>query len=237
MLNYSKMTDYELFLKIKKGGPSAAKHATHELWDRYDKAVCKGFWTFNNFVKENKFHIETDIDNYKVEAYEAFIKAVDSVKLEKIPAAKVKTWKFWICLNGYLRAFNRDEINHFTKRTKNETALFVDNSDGEEFCVADRATEDASEAYEREAISRVIRNAISNSYTKFTALQKKIWDGKVDEMPKSKICKACNITGTVLNKNFEVMKGILKKEILDGEKTEYIDTGLFTKSESTLKLI
>lgn len=225
---FEKKTDFELFKDYIKN-PNASykdvKEALATLWKRYEALTHKMGHILEARKIKGKFY-GLDTDSYYSDSYDTFLKAVNGIKIEKIDPAKYATWKFWIQYNGYLRTANRDKINAYCKRTKNEKAITVLNEDGEEILVTDLSnnSNDFSETVDgnffKKEESTVLRDTIKNAYAKFNPQQLKIWKMREHGETFTNIAKTIGVSSSSIKYQMNKIKGILKTE-LDNSNKKY----------------
>lgn len=207
------LTDYELFEKIKAGDDSAR----NEIFARYTPLIRKQMGILHKKLSDMNIY-SVDTDDYLGMVYEKpFMNAVNSIKLEKIPKEKQKTWKFYVCINGYLMSFNRDLIHHALKDINNTTNVdYKFSSDEEDTNLLDlnmKASPSADEVFEENMERMIIRNAINNSYTRYNDIQKQIFEDLQRGEKIKTIRDKLNLNPKSYKTYFNNMKEIMNSEI------------------------
>lgn len=166
--------------------------------------------------------------NYENDIYPELIKAMDCVKIEKIPKKKNKkgeyTWNFYAAYWGYLSVYNRDTVAHYIKKNKNEftTDFRLDvNSEDSNVYIINNAAQLHSKSPETLLEEKIYRNAFwkavdSCMNSKFNSIQKSIWNLKErteTRLTTKDICNQLNITPKVYNKEMKSMKEVFKYEL------------------------
>lgn len=215
---FENKTDYELFAQYIKNDKATAKDkkgALDQLWIRYEALTHKmGHVLEARKVKNNFYGLETD--TYYSDYYDAFLKAVNGLKLEKIKTDP-KTWKFWIQYNGYLRSANRDKINEYCRNTKHERSISVVNKEGEEVLLTDlhgsEFSETVEESYFKNEESSILKEVIKNSYNKFSDKQKKIWNMRSSGSTFTAIAKSMGVSSSSIKYQMNRIKSVLQGEL------------------------
>lgn len=215
---FENKTDYELFSQYIKNDKATAidkKNAVDQLWHRYEALTHKmGHVLEARKVKNDFYGLNTE--TYYSDFYDAFLKAIDGLKLSKIKTNHA-TWKFWIQYYGYLRSANRDKINEYCRETKKERPITVMNKDGEEVLLTDICAETSTgtvedEFFEKEE-SKILREVIKNGYNKFSDKQKKIWDMRSQSNSFTDIAKSMGVSSSSIKYQMNRIKDILKVEL------------------------
>ena len=216
---FEEKTDYELFseyLKNPKASAQDVKAARDQLWTRYEELTHKmGHVLQARKVKNNFYGLETD--TYYSDYYDAFLKAVDGIKLDKIKTNPA-TWKFWIPYNGYLRSANRDKINDYCRSTKYERPLTVVNEEGEEVLITDLKGGEYSESVEdtffKNEESTILKEVIKNSYSKLSDKQKTIWNMRSKGSTFTAIAQTLGVSSSSIKYQMNRIKMVLSKELV-----------------------
>lgn len=207
------LTDYELFEKIKAGDDSAR----NEIFSRYTPLIRKQMGILHKKLSDMNIY-SVDTDDYLGMVYEKpFINAVNSVKLEKIPKEKQKTWKFYVCINGYLMSFNRDLIHHALKDLNNTTNIdYKFSSDEDDTNLLDlnmKASPSVEDVFEENMEKLILNKAIKNSYSKYNDIQKQIFEDLQKGEKIKNIRDKLNLTPKSYKTYFNNMKEIMNSEI------------------------
>lgn len=232
-LNFKEMTDYEVFEYIKVGTVQDASAAKAEIIERYMPLIHKQGWSLISLKKQNKLH-GLDTTDYIGDIYDKVENAINSVKLERVKPEKRKTWKFWICLNGYLRSANRDIVHDYLKKCKNEmsyesfTANAEDDSIMENLASQSSAAKlthkDAAEEFEDNANKRIFWNAVNECLDKrFTPVQAKIWNLRSDKTTITKVCEETGLNAKEYKTQLADMRQTLKGEISKFSTMEHME--------------
>lgn len=221
------MTDYELMVKIKNGD-SEAKGL---MWKKYDRLICKMKYDLNR--RKEKLADKgagLDTSDYDIDCFEYFNRALDYIKLEKIPEEKKNTWTAYIALYQYLSIYNRDTISHYIRDNKPALSYEAIST-----CVDKEGHAKQSSRYEAQIIEnnpqyqnnpeetfettenrRALNKAIAVCMNeKFSDNQKQIWemrssvddDGKKYSIPT--ICDKIGISRKEYNNDMKYMKETL----------------------------
>lgn len=155
-------TDYELVVKAKNGDEKAKL----ELFNRYELLMFQQYHKLKKLCFENKWTgIELGTpEQYKLECWEPFCKALKNANIETINHCPVwdckkqsgetltewrarrkvvgyedhsATWKFYLPLWGYIKKMNEMELNSFIKRCKAEVPIYTTSKDDNEYSVLD----------------------------------------------------------------------------------------------------
>lgn len=224
--------DYETFVTIKTGTKEESDKALRYLYEKYENAFWKQKHKMDSVMKASNIY-GLDNEDYLGETYDTFLKAVDSIKLEKIPASKQKTWCFYAQLNGYLMSHNRDQINHHIKNVlSKEVPLsgYNTNDDMTEGSAQDyllyhnassQLEKSPEETYFEEREKKAFWKAVEVSRKTYSPLENKIWDLRDSGKTKREICETTHIEMKDLNKSLRSMKTTLMGNI-ETYKAKYL---------------
>ena len=179
-------------------------------------------------------------DSYESDVYSELVKAMDSIKLEKIPTRTnsqgKRTWTFYAAYWGYLMTYNRDFTKKLIEQVKNETLTDYNqtghgpgghNGDADNYLTQNKAAlivdelvaSSPEKIYEEQNEKKIFWKAVDNCLNKrFNATQVKIWNTRakfVDEKHKSvaTICKDLNITPKEYHREMRAIKELFDTEI------------------------
>lgn len=212
-----------------------------KTYTQYMELAHKMKW---DFVKRlQKTYLTTDqiydiTEGYESDIYGELVKAMDSIKLEKIPNKVDKngkrTWTFYAAYWGYLMTYNRDETKRWIEKSQNEMSVDYDQSSGEngsqgdatQFLAKNKAamkmeeieTQSPEKLYEEQTQKKVFWQAVDNCLTKrFNATQVKIWNVRASftDSKKESVAAICEKLKISPKEYHREMRGI--KEIFDNE--------------------
>lgn len=208
-------TDLQL-LKIYKQDETNKNVAAEVLFTRYFPLVCK----MQNKLKRTCFNYKyvLDDEDYLVDAWEAFIKSMDSSRLEKI---KRDDYGHYIRFKGYLQAMNRDIVHGILKQKKNTVPLeiFNDNSSNPDKATnivdlnPEKAAASSEEEYFKNFEVQAIRRSITNIKPKLNSAQLVILNGLETKVKKNQMCKDLGITMYRFNYELKGLQSILRDEL------------------------
>lgn len=225
--------DFETFKLIKEGTPSQSKEALDYLYRKYEKAFWNQKHKMDAVMRASNIY-GLDTDDYFSETYETFLKAVDSIKLDKVPKSKQATWTFYAQLNGYLMSHNRDQISHHIKGLKNEVSLSgysnkdsdLTETSAQDYMLYQHANTKLGQSPEDEYFQKkenaAVYKAVEVSRKLYSPLENKIWDLRDQGKTKQEICDVAHIEMKVLNKSLRNMKTILTSNI-QSYKEKYLN--------------
>src|SRR5574344_651014 len=215
MENYTSMSDLEL-LKVYKENNEHKMKAAHALFDRYHLLVCKMEHQLSNRCR-NYTIPNVDMEDYSTEAWEAFIKSMDSANLAKITR---QDYGHYIRFIGYLRAMNRDIINSALKDAENTVAMdiYSSNDDEKSMNLIDYNSSKTSESPEDEYFKKVqvngARKSLNNLRSRLSPSQVVILSGLENDVKKNKVCFDLGITMYQYKKELGKIKRMLQTEML-----------------------
>ena len=217
MTDYSQMTDYEVFTQIRNGTSKSKNEATHEMWNRYTPLVMKYKGILYSKIKQFNFK-GIDPEAYYPEAYETFLKALNSNSADKI--TNKPTWKFYIRFARYLQSHNRDIIYSYQKKRYAEMSYEASsvNSDDKEISYIDAHIQHKSRSIEDLAQDNINAQYFYKAVNlclnkKFNATQKIIWKMKAEGKKKQDICQLLKIDSPTYGKEFYKMKLLFKQQL------------------------
>ena len=208
-------TDLQL-LTIYKTDDNDKMKAAEVLFDRYYPLVCKMQHKLNNTCYNYKYSL--DDEDYLTDAWDAFIKSMDSSKLDKI---KREDYGHFIRFKGYLQAMNRDIVHAIIKKKKNTTPLEIYNNNSSN---PDKATNvidlnldktymSSEEEYFKSYEVASIRKSINKVKKSLNSTQLIIFNGLESQVKKNQICKDLGISMYRLNYELKGIQKALKKEL------------------------
>lgn len=203
--------DYDLMTRIKSDDTVDSKKAKLELWKKYELAVHKQEHTLQRKIKEHNMKFE--VENYVPEAWDAFDKAVNSIKLEKIK--NQKTWSFWVCLNGYLMSHNRDIIKHHLKESNNEISLsrFSDEQGHDYSSLVTRDDQSPEMSYLIDEERTAFWNAVKSTEKRLTKRQNKMMIMKANGARRKEVCTTLNIDSKAYYEDMQAIKTTLRANL------------------------
>lgn len=222
-----KMSDYEVFSIYTKGRKDTRTMCEHVMFKRYERLVYKMMWNLKGRIDKGNIK-GLSIDNYLSDVYEVFLKAMNNIKMEKIPNEK---WTFYMGAWGYLNAYNRDTISHYIKKLKNETSLHTSLSDKdvieEDLSLLNKVSAkeeyiekyNPEEAYVKSLEKKVFWDAVNICLnSKFNKTQKRIWKERAkfvdnDKISISTLCEKLKISHKVYRNELSSMQNIFKSEM------------------------
>lgn len=225
--------DYKTFVTIKTGTKEESEKAIKYLHEKYENAFWKQKHKMDAIMKASNIY-GLDTDDYLSETYETFLKAVNSIKLDKIPKSKQATWTFYAQLNGYLMSHNRDQINHHIKNVlSKEVPLsgYSNNNDditegsAQDYMLYHNASSklimSPEDEYFKECEKKAFWKAVEVSRKSYSPLENKIWDLRDSGKTKKEICETTHIEMKDLNKSLRNMKSTLMGNI-ETYKAKYL---------------
>lgn len=179
-------------------------------------------------------------EGYEEDVYGELVKAMNSIKLEKIPAKVDKngkrTWSFYAAYWGYLMTYNRDQTNAWVKKSMNEVAVDYDQSSGDscnegdavQFLARNQAaikmdeltTSSPEKVYFKSQQKKAFWAAVDACLNKrFNTTQVRIWNtraafadsGKRESV--AQICSKLNISPKEYHCEMHSMKAIFDEEL------------------------
>ncbi len=234
----------EEYVNAKSRGDTAKMvELQRKTYNQYLDLTHKMKW---NFVKRlQKTYLTTDqindiAEGYEGDVYGELIKAMNGIKLEKIPKKVDKngkrTWTFYAAYWGYLMAYNRDQTKAWIEKSKNEMTIDYDQDSGEsgnsgdavQFLARNQAAIKADElttsspekTYFESQQKKAFWSAVDTCLNKrFNATQVRIWNTRaafVDSGKKesvAQICSKLNITPKEYHREMNSMKAIFDEEL------------------------
>lgn len=211
----------------------------HQCYEQFMDVAHKMKWDLVKRLQKTACSPETVYamtNNYEKDIYPELIKAMNCVKLDKIPQKKNKkgeyTWNFYAAYWGYLATYNRDVVGHYVKQCKNEiltdfkTECETDGSMIHQDIFASKAaalqmeqlqSKSPENLYEeklhKDAFWKAVDSCMNN---KFNSTQKAIWNLKKDsevKLSSKDVCKELNITAGTYNREMRSMKETFKSEL------------------------
>lgn len=228
----------------EKGDKATMIKLQQETYNQYINLAHKMKW---DLVKRlEKTHLTTEqifdiTDSYESDIYSELVKAMDSIKIEKIPAKTnsqgKRTWTFYAAYWGYLMTYNRDFTKKLIEQVKNETLTDYNqpgggsggdhNGDANNYLNQNKAAlvvdelvaSSPEKIYEEQNEKKIFWKAVDNCLNKrFNATQVKIWNTRakfVDEKHKSvaTICKDLDISPKEYHREMRAIKELFDTEI------------------------
>lgn len=158
----AELTDYELLVKSKNGDTKAR----NIFFEKYKAMVIKNYKKCKSLF--STFHDEVTFDEYYAEAFIAFCKAINGIKIERI--TNPETWKIYIFYLGYLERatcdFIRDIKNKYEKNCSLETMVTYTDTNTQNYSNELKISEkfnidnDISNSIEKNILSRISSNLI-----------------------------------------------------------------------------
>lgn len=226
---------------VKNSDTAKAVEIRNKFYSQYMELAHKMKW---DLVKRlQKTYLTTDqiydiTEGYESDIYSELVKAMDSIKLEKIPNKVDKngkrTWTFYAAYWGYLMTYNRDTTKYWIEKSQNEMSVDYDQSSGEsgnqgdatQFLAKNKAamkmeeieTQSPEKLYEEQTQKKVFWQAVDNCLNKrFNATQVKIWNVRASftDSKKESVAAICEKLKISPKEYHREMRGI--KEIFDNE--------------------
>lgn len=206
----------------------------HQCYNQYINLAHKMKWDLIKRLQKTSATQDTILEltsNYESDIYPELIKAMNGVKLNKIPNKKNKkgeyTWNFYAAYWGYLMTFNRDVVSHYIKRNQKESLTdfqITKEEDSNDFITASKASinnemiyeQSPDKIYEKKLDKKAFWNTVDICLSKkFTPIQKRIWKlkNKPNKISVKDICTKLNISPCVYNKNLKEMKESFNTEL------------------------
>lgn len=207
----NKSNDLLLMETIKNGTEDEKREAKLALFNQYKLQIYKQEHTLKRKIHDTNMHIE--VENYMSEAWVAYEKAVNSIKIEKI--TNPKTWTFWACFNGYLMSHNRDYISHRLKEQANEISLsnFVDDDDNDYSDVILKDTESAESTFIKNEEKNAFWSAVENTKKRLTSQQNKVFELKSTGARRKEVCEKLGINSDEYYAAMDKIKSTLKSNL------------------------
>lgn len=215
MKDYISMSDLELLKTYKENGDDKMK-AAHTLFDRYHLLVCKMEHQLSNRCRNYNIP-NVDMEDYDTEAWEAFIKSMDSANLSKITR---EDYGHYIRFIGYLKAMNRDIINSALRDAENTVAMDIYSSDDDDKSMnlidykASKTSESPEEEYFKKVQVNIARKSLNNLRNRLSTSQVVILSGLENDIKKNKVCSDLGITMYQYTKELGKIQRMLKTEML-----------------------
>ncbi len=232
----------------EQGNEKEMRDIEHAFYHQYINLAHKMKWDLIKRLQKTYLTTEQiyDIaDGYENDVYTECVKAVQGIKLEKIPAKVNKegkrTWTFYAAYWGYLMTYNRDLTKYWIEKSQNEMSVDYDQhsgdngnqSDATQFLVKNKAAmkmeeiESASpekiyiEKQEKSNFWRAVDNCLNK---KFNATQVKIWNTRASFTDSKKesvvaICRKLDITPKEYHKEMRGIKEIFNNELKELENS------------------
>ena len=227
----------------EKGDKKKIVELQHKTYNQYINLAHKMKWDLVKRLEKTYLTTEQifDItDSYESDIYSELVKAMDSIKIEKIPAKTnsqgKRTWTFYAAYWGYLMTYNRDFTKKLIEQVKNETLTDYNqpgggssehNGDANNYLNQNKAAlivdelvaSSPEKIYEEQNEKKIFWKAVDNCLNKrFNATQVKIWNTRakfVDEKHKSvaTICKDLNISPKEYHREMRATKELFDTEI------------------------
>lgn len=242
MKKESNFYDYGMaveYTKAKKANDvNKIKELQHKTYNQYIGLAHKMKWDLVKRLQQTHFTSSQIYDitkSYESDVYCELVKAMDSIKLEKIPNKVDKqgkrTWSFYAAYWGYLMVYNRDTTHNLVKISKNEMNVDYsqtnDNTETNQFILKNKAalkyedleTRSPEKLYEEKLERQAFWKAVDNCLNKkFTPTQVKIWNirstlDKEKRMTINDICKEINITPKEYHKEMKSLKETFRSEL------------------------
>lgn len=204
------MNDKPLVTEYLTGNKKAA---SEELFNKYEQLVYKQMGKINNALSKVNLPGFT-IEEYKSEAWDTMIKALDSIDLSKVK----DDFGFYCRYNQYLMSRNRDMINAFLKNAKHTTSMIKYNGETE-YNVLDveQAESNANcvfDSFYQNEQSKIIRQAINNVLARCTPAQRTVLTAFEDGDKSSLVKQKLNISQSEYSKLVRQVRTSLKDEII-----------------------
>lgn len=232
--------DYNLIKKIKGGD----KKAELELFEAYTYLIYSQYHTLREIVRDYGFkgYDVPEIEDFKADCWEPFVKAVNTTELDKIDHCPIydckkeknetltdwrarrkcigyedhsEKWCFYQTFWGYIKKMNETSLAHYIKERGNNVQMITFSSKDEEFNIIDVACsiDNSPETeYLKKTENLKLRVAIQKSFERFTPLQKKIWDSRAQEESEYNFIRANKVSKKDYEANLEAMKNIYEFE-------------------------
>ena len=234
-VNAKKANDTEKCIKME-----------HQCYEQFMDVAHKMKWDLVKRLQKTACSPETIYamtNNYEKDVYPELIKAMNCVKLDKIPKKKNKkgeySWNFYAAYWGYLATYNRDVVGHYVKQCKNEILTDfkteVDAGTGdigsENFMAAKVAamqmeqlqSKSPEHLLEEKLHKKAFWKAVDSCMNeKFNSTQKAIWNLKKDSetrLSSKDVCSKLNITSSAYNREMKSMKEMFNSELARYEET------------------
>lgn len=233
--------DYNLIKKIKAGDKSAEL----ELFEAYTYLIYSQYHTLREIVKDYGFKgFEVpEIEDFKADCWEPFVKAVATTELNKIDHCPIydcqknkdetltewrarrkcigyedhsEKWCFYQTFWGYIKKMNEINLSHYVKEQGNDVQMITISSKDEEFNIIDVALsyDNSPEAeYEKERESLKLRTAINKTLERLTPLQKKIWESREQSESEFNFIRLNKVSKKEYETNLEAMENIYNFEL------------------------
>lgn len=237
--------DYGMAVEYVNAKNSNNKSKMIELqqktYNQYMELTHKMKWDLVRRLQQTFLTTEQIYDiteGYESDVYNELVKAMDSIKLEKIPNKTNKdgkrTWTFYAAYWGYLMTYNRDSTKYWIEKSKNELSVDYSQANSDEnideasqyitknkaaLKVDENTVNSPEKIYEDNLDKRIFWDAVNNCLTKrFNATQVNIWKTRaalVDSKRESvaSICNKLKITPKEYHKEMRGIKEIFDKEI------------------------
>ena len=172
------MLDREILTQLKDQDVSRATklELKTELWGRYSRLVHKN-WAILRKQMDNSSIILEQEDDYYSEAYIAFNKALDAIKLEKIRDDK---WKFIGYYRLYLKNVRTAFISKTRQRVKHEVANEIPSRGGPEsdvLTLTDIASAEAAVLTAKlDPLNSLLQSEAENNCSRAVRLCMEKWD-------------------------------------------------------------
>lgn len=244
MENKSNFYDYGMaveYVNAKKANDVAKiKELQHTTYHQYMNLAHKMKWDLIKRLQQTHLtssQIYDITESYEHDVYCELVKAMDSIRLEKIPNRTNKqgkrTWTFYAAYWGYLMTYNRDTVHHYIEVNKNEMSVDYNqassdnNGDANQFLLKNKAALKSEECesrsperiYEEKLEKQAFWSAVNNCLNKkFNPTQVKIWNirstlDKTNRKSIATICKEINISPREYHKEMKGIKETFKREL------------------------
>lgn len=249
---YKNVSDCDLIRKIKGiSGRVTNKiklEAAHALWYRYEGQTYKMKFALLNRIRENKSLQGIDTDSFFSGAYEiAFLKAVESIKIEKIVSPKEETkirnkyfteneiqkamedrrqkWKFYQGYQFYLQNYiNRNIVGQYLKKSVKDIQMSsFTTENGEDYSENIKLSNlkysmTTDDEFLQNENKKMFWSAVQNTIDKLTKKQKIIWELKENGEKKKDIAIKTKLTSSQINSELKFIKKLFYDEISKQEK-------------------
>ena len=228
------VSDLELLWHIKRGHTLQERQkAMDDLFFRYEALIMKRKGILAKTAYEHHYIIDTS--DYLSGSYETFCKAVKTIDLDRLCKArgdKIKSWKFYICFDGYLRSHNRDIIYNYIKDRKNTVEIHsITGKNGEESTVTNLDTSAINKGFSAE--EQVFENDQKKVFweavnlcidKKFTPIQVQIWNSKNDQEKVLGIARKVGIKQKEVLAELDKIREVFAQTLEEVSKREKVDT-------------
>jgi hypothetical protein len=225
--------DRDLFLDILGKRKSKKRDAAYaELWSKYDNLRTALKFKLIKTARNHRINVDLDIEEYDSRAYEIFMRAIDTVDLDR--CKHIKNWSAYILFWGNWMSMNRDIISHYIKDRHNtkpiQAVLRHDSRMSEDSTVTNvdvevsRTTVDVLDVIEAEQKRKLFWDAYSLLEAKMNKRQKKIAKRRNEGVSPREIKRELGITNKSYMNEIDGMKRDFSCIIRSLSKNGSIDT-------------